>query len=389
MIPRAIQAEFEVCRREAPVVAVTGPRQSGKTTLARTSCPNRPYVSFEDPLVRERFREDPKGLLHDCRDGAVFDEAQRVPELFSFLQGMVDERPEPGRFVVTGSQNFGLVEQITQSLAGRVALLELLPFAAAELESGGWLGADLDTALFAGGFPPVFDRGLRPGRWYADYVATYLERDVRQITQVHDLGTFTRFLRLCAGSVGQLFNASRIGADCGVDHKTIRKWVSVLEASYVGFLVPPYHANVRKRVIKTPKLYLCDTGLACHLLGIQEPAQLAAHPLRGALFENWVFAEILKHLRNRGSRQPVYFWRTHGGQEVDFLVEDAGGLIGVEVKSGMSVRPEAGRLLTDVLQEWDGRPRRGTIVYGGAETATLAGCRLLPWRSVGRLWENQ
>lgn len=385
MIHREIQSEFETCLREAPVVALTGPRQTGKTTLARALCPDRPYFSFEDPLTRERFIDDPRGFLQSCKDGAVFDEAQHTPDLFSFLQGLVDERPTPGRFVITGSQHFGLSERITQSLAGRVAMLELLPFSAAELQSAGRLGADLDTVLFTGAFPPVHDRNLRPARWFSDYVATYVQRDVRQITQVHNLDTFTRFLRLCAGSVGQLFNASRIAVDCGVDPKTIRNWLSVLQAGYVAVLVPPYYANVRKRIIKTPKLYFYDTGLACHLLGISEPGQLAGHPLRGGLFENWVFAEIAKLFRNRGLKNEIHFWRTHGGQEVDFILEEAGTLLGIEVKSGMSVRPALAGTLVSVLSEWPGRETRGTVVYGGEESGELHGCALLPWRRIGEL----
>lgn len=299
---------------------------------------------------------------------------------------MVDARPTPGRFIITGSQHFGLSARITQSLAGRVALLELLPFSAAELESAGRLDADLDTVLFTGAFPPVHDRNLRPARWFSDYVATYIQRDVRQLTQVHNLDTFTRFLRLCAGSVGQLFNAARIAVDCGVDPKTIRNWLSVLQAGYVAVLVPPYHTNIRKRIVKTPKLYFYDTGLACHLLGIREPRQVAEHPLRGALFENWVFAEIAKLLRNRGLASEVHFWRTHAGQEVDFILEDAGTLHAVEVKSGMSVRPGLIGALTSVLSEWRAAGKtRGTVVYGGEEAGNVHGCALLPWRHIGRL----
>jgi predicted AAA+ superfamily ATPase len=209
----------------------------------------------------------------------------------------VDENPEPGRFVLTGSQHLGLTERISQSLAGRTAVLELLPFSANELSQGTWLTEDLDLALWTGAYPPVHDRGLRPDRWHAHYLAAYIERDVRQITQVHNLDVFTRFLRLCAGSCGQLLNMNRLGTECGVDHNTIGRWVSVLQASYVLKLLPPYHQNFKKRVIKTPKVFFYDTGLVCHLLGIQNPDQLPAHPLRGALVEMWVFSELNKNLR--------------------------------------------------------------------------------------------
>lgn len=353
--------------------------------MARAACADLPYVSFEDPLARDFFAEDPRGFFHRYAQGAVFDEVQHVPPLFSYLQGHVDANPLPGRFILTGSQHFGLTARITQSLAGRSALLELLPFSAHELELGEALAPELDTAMWTGAYPPVHDRGLRPDHWYANYMATYIQRDVRQISQIHNLDVFTRFMRLCAGNIGQLVNTNRLGTECGVDHKTIRAWLTVLQASYVVALLPPYYRNFRKRLIKTPKLFFYDTGLACHLLGIHEPGHLSNHPLRGALFETWVFAELAKALANQGRPREFYFWRTLGGQEVDFILEDAGRVKAVEVKSGMTVTPAMLRPLDNVIALWEERLIHGWVVYAGAQAFKMHDCNVLPWRNITTL----
>ena len=387
MILRDIQNELHHCRKEYPVLCITGPRQSGKTTLARAAFDQLPYVSFEDPLNRDYFNEDPRGLMHRYEEGAVFDEVQHVPSLFSFIQVLVDEQHIPGRYVLTGSQHFGLTEQISQSLAGRTAILELLPFSVKELRRGNKLNSELDYALWAGAYPPVHDRGLQPSRWYSNYLSTYIQRDVRQISQIHNLDTFTRFLRLCAGSVGQLVNTSRLGAECGVNHKTIQSWLTVLRASYVVALLPPYYRNFRKRIIKTPKLYFFDTGLVCHLLGVQEPNHLTNHPLRGAIFENWVFSEIAKGFVNQGKPISVYFWRTHGGQEVDFILEHGVTPSAVEVKSGMTVTSSMLHSLKNTTSLWKDNPPTRCVIYGGNESHKISGCKILPWHQVDELME--
>jgi predicted AAA+ superfamily ATPase len=385
MIKRNLLKEITICRREYPVICITGPRQSGKTTLAQDAFPELPYVSFENPLTRDYFSDDPLGFMHQYREGAVLDEVQHVPSLFSHLQVHVDQNPIPGRFILTGSQHFGLSEQISQSLAGRTAMLELLPFSIDELKSGEMLSADLNTALWTGAYPPIHDRNLRPDRWLSSYLATYVQRDVRQIAQVHNLDIFTRFLRLCAGSAGQLFNSSRLGMECGVDHKTVRRWMTILQASYIVQLLPPYYRNFKKRIIKTPKLYFYDTGLACHLLGIQNARQLEQHPLRGALFENMVFSEIAKKQLNRGQRLLLYFWRTHGGQEVDFIVEQGLEVHAVEAKSGMTVQPAMVRSLKNAMTLWEESSVQGWVVYGGNERNELHENVLLPWKEVDSL----
>jgi len=383
MVPRTIQPELEKSLREYPVVCITGPRQSGKTTLARMALPDFHYVNFEDPITRDIFNEDPRGFIHQHRDGAVFDEVQHVPALLSFLQVHVDKNPIPGKFLLTGSQHFGMTERISQSLAGRTAMLELLPFSAGEMASARMLADELDPAIWQGAYPPIHDRNLRPDRWYANYMATYVQRDVRQISQIQNLDIFTRLMRLCAGNVGQLVNTVRLATECGVDHKTIRNWLGVLEASYVLTRLPPYYRSFRKRIIKTPKLYFFDTGLACHLLGIQSPAQLATHPLRGALFENWVFAELFKSIKNKALSAHIYFWRTHGGQEVDFIIEHGQRIDGIEVKVGMTVHPTMLRSLNNTTSGWKGGNMRTWVVYGGKDFMNIGKSVVVPWRRTG------
>jgi predicted AAA+ superfamily ATPase len=385
MIPRLIQRELSQSRSEYPVICITGPRQSGKTTLARSAFPDHAYVSFEDPLIRDIFKEDPKGFLFNYDNGAVFDEAQHVPDLFSYLQIMVDENSTAGRFVITGSQHFGLTESISQSLAGRAAILELLPFTASELRTGGWLSSFVNQAIWHGGYPPVFDRGLRPEKWYANYMSTYIQRDVRHISQIQNLDTFTRFMRLCAGSCGQIVNTNRIGGECGVDNKTISRWLTVLQASYIIQLLPSYHRNFRKRVIKTPKIYFHDTGLACHLLGINHPNQLTHHPLRGAIFENWVFSELAKGQFNQGRTLGLFFWRTHGGQEVDFILEQDGKTHLIEVKSGMTIAPSAIRKFEKTVELWPGENTGCSMVYGGTDSIKVKSTSILPWDKIDQL----
>lgn len=386
MIPREIRHELARSCREYPVVCITGPRQSGKTTLAKAAFADRPYVSFEEPVTRDFFNEDPKGFLNRYAGGAVFDEVQNVPQIFSYLQVAIDAKPDPGRFILTGSEHFGLTEKIVQSLAGRSAILELLPFSLRELEAGGWLPHDLNLALWNGAYPPVHDRSLRPDRWCGNYLATYIQRDVRQISQIHNLDTFTRFMRLCAGCCSQLVNTNRLATECGVDHKTIQRWLTVLRASYVVGLLPPYYRNFRKRIIKTPKLFFYDSGLACHLLGIQTPEQLDFHPFRGAMVENWVHSEIVKALLNRGHSPALFFWRTHGGQEVDFILEDINAVHVIEVKSGMTVAPAGIRSLENVSQLWDRHEVFKWIIYGGKETVRIRDCTLLPWEKLDEIF---
>lgn len=387
MIPRDAEKLLYELAEGYPVIGITGPRQSGKTTLAQHAFASKPYVSLENPDVRERAQADPRGFLENYAEGAVFDEAQRCPELFSYLQGLVDQEPRPGRFVLTGSQQFGLMSSITQSLAGRIALVHLLPFTCQECYGAGSAEEphSLDEVLFTGLYPPVHDRNLAPRLWYANYMQTYIERDVRQLVNVRDLSDFQRFVRLCAGRTGQLLNLSSLASDCGITHNTARSWISILETSYIVFLLQPHHQNFNKRIIKTPKLYFYDTGLAAWLLAIQDPVQLNAHSLRGALFETFVISESLKARFNRGlPGQNLYFWRDRSGNEVDLLIERGERLRPVEIKSGQTLNSDYFKGLRKWLDLAGSQAVDPALVYGGKEILVHAGIQVVPWRE----WAN-
>ncbi len=382
MIHRDAEPTLRELAKGYPILALTGPRQSGKTTLARAVFASHPYVSLENPVQREFAQNDPQGFLNTYADGAVIDEAQRCPELFAWLQGVVDQQQRRAHFILTGSQQFGLLSGITQSLAGRVALLNLLPFTASELRRANLLPESLDLAITQGGYPPIHDRQLDPGIWFANYVQTYIERDVRQLINVRDLGQFQRFLRLCAGRSGQLLNLSALGEDAGLSHNTAHEWISVLEASYIIHRLPPHHQNFNKRLVKTPKLYFYDSGLAAWLLGIENPRQLATHPLRGALFETWVVSDYLKQRLNTGRSSNLSFWRDRSGHEVDLLIEQGGQLQAVEIKSGATPNADALRGLQnwrELVGEQTGPTR---LVYGGSEAQTRSGVELAPWHGL-------
>jgi predicted AAA+ superfamily ATPase len=388
MIPRSITPSIRKLADGYPVVAVTGPRQSGKTTLVRSLFPRHAYASLEDPDVREFALEDPRGFLAGFEGGAVLDEVQRTPDLFAYLQRMVDEDNTPGRFILTGSQQFGLHAGVTQSLAGRVAMVTLLPFDLGELRAAHRVPSSLDTLLLRGGYPPIHDRNLEPATWYANYVRTYLERDVRQLINVRDLTQFQRFLRLCAGRTGQLVNLSALGDDAGVSHNTARQWLSVLEASFVIQRLPPYHRNFNKRLVKTPKLHFVDAGLAAWLLGIEEEVQLATHPLRGALFESWVVSEFIKAGENQGRPANLSFWRDRSGHEVDLLQEEAGRVKAVEVKAGATVTADALRGLKGWLAMAGDAAGQAMLVYGGGESQRRAGIEIVPWAALAPQFRN-
>ena len=385
LIPRSAESTIRELATGYPIVAVTGPRQSGKTTLVRTMFADRPYVSLEDLDERDFAVRDPRGFLDRYPDGAVLDEVQRTPGLFSYLQGIVDEDQRRGLFILTGSQQFDLLSSITQTLAGRVALVPLLPFTLGELQKVDQVPKTLEDLLFDGLYPPVHDRELDPGIWFGNYVRTYVEREVRQMINVRDLSAFQRFLRMCAARTGRLLNLSSLAADCGITHNTARAWISVLEASYIVHLLQPHFQNFNKRLIKTPKLYFYDPGLATWLLGIQNPEQLATHPQRGALFETWVLSELLKARFNRALASNLYFWQDRSGHEVDVVVEQGATLIPVEVKSGKTVVPDFFDNLeswTKIAGETGGRP---WLVYGGERRQSRANAEVLPWREIGDL----
>jgi uncharacterized protein len=393
VIERLLQPRLLELATRYPVLTVTGPRQSGKTTLSRMAFPGRPYASLENPAQREFAQEDPVAFLGRYPDGVIVDEIQRVPALLSYLQGIVDEDPTPGRFVLTGSQNLALVDGLSQSLAGRTTLAELLPLSLAEVRRFADPPEDLDTLLWQGGYPRIYERSLPAHEWLADYTATYVERDVRQLVNVGDLLLFQTFLRLCAGRTGQLLNLSSLANDCGISHATARSWLSVLEASYIVFRLPPFFANLGKRLVKTPKLYFYDSGLAASLLRIESPRQLQGHPLRGALFETWVVSEIAKAHFHRGRRPQMCFYGERTRLEIDLVLERGTDLVLVEVKSAQTPSAKyfaAFDRLAETLAGSEAPPIAGrVVVYGGDESQRRSKGDLLSWRDLdSRDWMN-
>ncbi len=383
MIHRTLHDLALLRARRNPVVVITGPRQSGKTTLCRMAFGDRPYASLEPPDVREFATSDPRGFLAQFPDGAVLDEVQRAPQLLSYLQEIVDRRRRNGLFILTGSQHFGLLEAVSQSLAGRSAVLHLLPLALEELRRFRHPSRDLFSTLFKGSYPRIHEQRLPPSEWLADYVATYVERDVRQVLNVGDLTTFQTFLRICAGRSGQLVNLSGLAADCGVSHNTARAWLSVLETGFIVFRLPPMHRNLGKRLIKSPKLHFFDSGLLCYLLGIRSADQLRQHPLRGAVFESWVASEIYKARVHRGAAPDLYFYRDRKGSEVDLFVDSGTRVWAVEVKSGATVSKDFMKpvlSLTELLAAAsEPTTVESLVVYGGDQPQTRGAVRVVPW----------
>ena len=359
MIKRDAEEELLILAGQFKAVVVVGPRQSGKTTIVKKTFEQKSYASLENPDLRKFAQEDPRGFLSNYPDGAILDEIQRVPELFSYLQQILDEKNTNGLFILTGSNNFLLQENISQSLAGRVGYLFLLPLSLNEIVNK----SDINQLLFTGFYPALHQNDSEASRFYSNYIRTYVERDVRLIKNIADLYAFERFLRLCAGRTGQLLNMSSLAVETGVDVKTISAWLAVLESSFVIFRLNPYHENFNKRVVKMPKLYFYDTGLACALLGIESAVQLVLHPSRGSLFENAVIVDFLKRRYNRGKQNNLFFWRDNTGNEIDLLLVFPDRKIPVEIKSGQTVSSEyfKGISFWNKLTKTEG----GIIVYGG------------------------
>lgn len=384
MIPRDLAPQLLKSASRYPVVTVTGPRQSGKTTLCRSLFPDKPYITLEAPDIRHHATTDPRGFLAGIEQGAILDEIQRVPDLPSYLQGMVDADPTPGRFILTGSQQFELMSGISQSLAGRTAVLRLLPFSLAELDGAGLLG-DMAQTLLSGFYPRIHDRGLDPSQALGDYFVTYVERDLRQLAAVQDLLSFERFVRLCAGRIGQLINLASLANDTGISATTARNWLELLQASYIVHVLPPWFANTSKRLVKSPKLYFHDVGLACWLLDLRTREQVARDPLLGGLFENLVIADVLKQRYNRGETGNLYFYRDAKGLEVDLLIPTGRQFHAVEIKAGATINPDYFSGLSRFRAAFPDVAASAHVVHGGDQRQVRSdGTAVLPWRGVGR-----
>ena len=376
MIEREITHRLTTLFRQYPFVTVTGPRQSGKTTLCRAAFPDLQYANLEAPDQRDFAESDPRGFLAQLDEGAIIDEVQHVPALLSYLQVLADERGRNGLFILTGSEQFRLSDAISQSLAGRTALLRLLPFSLAERQRTS-VSNSVHDILYSGFYPRILDQGLDPRQALGDYFETYVERDVRRLGEIRNLSSFRTFVRLCAGRIGQLVNLTSLGSDAGVSHTTAREWLTVLEASYIIFQLQPFHANIRKRLVKSPKLYFYDVGLASYLIGIENASQVLTHPLRGSLFENTVVAEVLKHRFNRGLQSNLSFFRDARGLECDLFYETGGGIGAVEIKAGSTVNSDYFRSLNRVA-ELIPEVSAKAVVYGGTERQSRSDCEVVP-----------
>lgn len=395
MIKRQMMTVLKEKARQYPVVTLTGPRQSGKTTLARATFPKVGYVNLEDPEQQEYARSDPREFLAQFSGRVILDEVQRVPDLFSYIQVLVDEKEQPGRFILTGSHNFLLMKSIKQTLAGRAAILHLLPFSGSELAGrkpapldkiGDWIprlpappGVDLLDSLISGCYPRIHDKGLEPRDWLANYVRTYVERDVGEVLNIGDLETFRRFISLCAGRNGQLLNLSNLANDCGITHPTAKSWISVLEAGFLIHLLRPHHRNFNKRLVKSPKLYFLDTGLLCYLLKIRNADDLRTHSLRGSIFESHVYSELVKNFLNRGFEPELYFWRDSKGHEVDFILDHGDQPVPIEVKSARTIAAD----FLSGIHYWRRQNQTpdspAALVYGGDSNHRREGICVYSW----------
>lgn len=382
MINREVKNKILKHAREYPIIALVGPRQSGKTTLVKGLFPKKPYVNMEDAEIREFAIKDPKAFLAQYDSGAIIDEAQKVPGLFSYLQLAADEKKKNGLFILTGSQNFLLMEGISQSLAGRVSIFKILPLSLKEISAIQDLNGKNDELIFKGFYPRLYDKKIEISAYYANYIQTYVERDVRMIKNIGNLSKFKKFMVLCAARTGQLLNVSSLASDCGINAHTASSWLAVLEASFVIFLLRPHHENYSKRVVKMPKLYFFDTGLLCRLLGIQSIEQLQSHYLRGGIFESFVLMDVLKQGYNNGKEPDVYFWRDKRGNEVDLLIETGQNKMIIEIKSGQTIADDYFKGLNYYRSISGNLLKEFFVIYGGTSIQQRTGATVLGWQSL-------
>lgn len=388
MLKRILSKKLKQLALKFPVISVTGPRQSGKTTLVKSVFPNKEYANLEDLDTREFALNDPRGFLATYNKGAIIDEAQRAPALFSYIQTVVDRKPKAGQFILTGSQNILLQENISQALAGRIAILKLLPFSLEELKSTKYDPGNAEEYIFTGSYPRIYDKKINPPDWYPNYIQTYIERDVRLIKNISDLNTFQKFIKLCAGRIGQVLNLLSLGNDCGITHNTAKAWISILESTYIIFLLRPYHKSFNKRLIKMPKLYFYDTGLACSLLGIQNKQQLSTHYSGGGIFESLILSEIIKYRLNRGLEPHCYYWKDRTGHEVDCIIENKKSLLSVEIKFSKTIADDffnGLRYWSRVTNKVNIRPY---LIYNGKEHQQRSFGEVIGWKGINSILES-
>ncbi len=365
-----------------PVVSVTGPRQSGKTTLVKQAFPNYQYVTLEDIDTRNIALNDPKGFLESHKNGLVIDEIQRIPELFSYIQGIVDKTNNSGQFIITGSQNFLLMENISQTLAGRIAILKLLPFSFEELNKNNLLPDKYELLIFNGFYPRLYDKQISPTDFYPFYIQTYIERDVKLLRNITNHNSFIRFIKMCAGRTGQLLNITELANSCGITQITTKSWLSILEASYIIYFFRPHYKNYNKRLTKMPKLYFYDTGLVCSLLGIKNKEQLKTHFLFGALFENFIINEFIKHAYNNAINPELYFWRDKHGKEIDLIIETSDKLIPIEIKAGKTFSIDYFKNLKYWNKISGNTSENAYVIYGGSESHKTKDGQIYSWKSI-------
>jgi uncharacterized protein len=390
LIKRELEKKLIEVAKRFPAVALVGPRQSGKTTLCKDAFKQHRYVNLEELDVREYAINDPRGFLdvyaaQGAQEGLILDEIQNAPDLLSYLQVRIDQEQRAGFYVLTGSHNLLLNQHISQTLAGRISIQTLLPLSISELKEAGRLPQDLFEFMYKGCYPSIYVRSHAPEDWYQSYAQTYVERDVRLVRNITDLRLFQKFIKLCAGRIGQLLDLTSLGNDCGVAVNTVKAWLSLLEASYILFLLPPYHRNFSKRLVKSPKLYFYDPGLACHLLEIDSPGALAQHYLRGGVFETLILSDLLKQRLNMGKRQNLFFWRDKSGLEIDCLLEEANSLIPLEIKSAQTFHPDFFASLQKFCTLAGLAPSSSYLVYGGQEHQKRAQGQLLGWQDLGHM----
>ncbi len=383
-IERKSSIVLERLKKSFPIIAITGPRQSGKTTLAKHTFSNYEYVSLENPNVLDFAHSDPIGFLNQFKDGVIIDEIQKVPELFSYLQEIADDAKEMGKIILTGSSQFTLRSGISQSLAGRIGYLELLPLAISEIKKR----KDLDEQIITGFYPALYDRNIAPNDWYANYIRTYVERDVNQLINIKDSSKFRLFLKLCAGRTGQLINLSSLGNETGVSHTTINQWLSILETSYIVFRLHPHYQNFSKRLVKSSKIFFYDVGLLCWLLGIKEAKELSVYPLRGQIFENLVVADAYKYFFNIGEQPSLYFWRDNKGLEVDLLFEQKNKLHPIEIKSGETILSTMFKNMNKWKELSGDQGGELRLIYGGDKQQQRTEIDILPWFSVDEVFSS-